>query len=186
MRICRVVVHQHGFGDLDDDAFGADAVTTERGGKARRQRRLELQRREVDGEIAILHAGHAGDLGEVANRLFHDDVADADDLRRFLRDADDLGRRHQALLRMVEAHQRFETGNAAAGSRLTIGCRKRLEPVFDEAGLRYQASISARLRAMVEHGVVEELRTILAVALLGIHRHVGFLQQFGGVAAWRG
>ena len=90
-----------------------------------------------------------------------------------------LAGRHHALFRMVEAHQRFEARDAAvaeADDRLEIG----LEPVLLQRRLDVLFHFVAFAGA-VEHAGVEDQHAVLAVALAGIHRHVGFQQQFGRV-----
>ncbi|MOA00077.1 hypothetical protein D3C78_1194220 [compost metagenome] len=109
----RIVLHDDGFGDLDHQPSGKNAVAVQNTGDARRQSRFELQRREIHGHIGLFHARQARQSGEIGDRLIENDIADALDGAVFFREADNGGRRKQALVRVVEAQQRLETSRLA-------------------------------------------------------------------------
>ncbi|MNE04956.1 hypothetical protein D3C80_975040 [compost metagenome] len=102
----------------------------------------------------------------------------------FFRKADDGGGREQTLVRVIETQQGLEAGRLAGCevlNRLEVG----FEPVFGKR-LR-DIPLQLRMFARPIHDrTVEDLGTILACSLAGIHRHVGILQKLGGAGSVQG
>ena len=173
-----VVMDQHRLGDFDLEPLWRQA----RGGECardpqRQRRRLQLDRRDVDGQPDMRRP--AGGLGTGG---LHDPVAEFVDQPGVLGNRDELRRGNHAAFRMAPAQQRLAARHLAARE-----IQQRLVVEFEAAIGQCLAKIllhgEPRLGAGV-HGRFEEPMGPAATGLGGVHREVGVLDQlieFGAV-----
>ena len=136
-----------------------------------RLRILELHRRQIDGDADI-----SGQLGRIDAGPAQHPVAELDDQAGFFGERNEIGRRDQAALRMVPAHQGFERDDLVAGD-----VADRLIVDFEFVALQRRPQVEFQqapgLRAGIHPGF-EEAIGAAAVGLGAIEREIGILQEF--------
>ena len=174
----RVVIgDQHRFGDLEFEPARVEPGLGQCGCDLQRQRfRLELDRRDVDGDADMGRPGGGFGAGGAQHPL-----PDLLDQAGFLGDRNEIGGRDHAAHRMPPAQQRL-----AAGDLVAAQVDQRLVMEFEAAFRQRGAQIALELAAEVGlgfHRRIEEAIGPAAGRLRGIHRKIGALEQAEQVGA---
>ena len=175
-----VVADQHGFGNLQLEPARIKPGIGERGGDVQRQSlRLELHRRNVDGNANVRRPARSLAAGGVEHPL-----ADFLDQAGLLGDRDELRRRDHAAARMPPAQERL-----AANDFLAADIDERLimdrETAFDHGGAHVVFELAAGIGFGL-HPHLEEAVDATARGLGGIHRKIRALEQAEQIEPSRG